>query len=116
MKNVYLFLVTSFLSGLGGALGSIVGHSAGQTGLWVGGIFGGLLGATGAAFVSKSLGWIQPSQFRGATIGGCLGFLAAAFIAVNTLSSPIGPVASTALAGLGAILGTRFGNFSRSSS
>ena len=113
MKNVYLFLATSFLSGLGGALGSIVGHAEGQTGLWAGGIFGGLLGATSAAFVSRSVGWIQPPQFRGATIGGCLGFLAAAFIAVNTLSSPIGPIVSTALAGLGALAGSRFGSAPR---
>ena len=116
MKNVYLFLATSFLSGLGGAVGSIVGHAAGQTGLWIGGIFGGLVGALAAVFLSKSLGWIQHSEFRAASVGGCVGFLAAALIAVNTLSSPIGPIASTALAGLGALAGARFGTPSRGAS
>lgn len=108
MKNVFVFLVTSFLAGLGGVLGSIVGNAAGKTGLWIGGVVGGLIGAMAAAIVSKALGWIQPAQLRGAAIGGSLGFLAAALIAVNTLSSPIGPVASTVLAGLGAIVGARF--------
>jgi len=116
LKNVYVFLVASFLSGLGGALGSIVGHAAGQTGLWFGGILGGLAGAVAAAFLSNSLGWIQHAQLRAVAIGGSLGFLAAALIAVNTLSSPVGPVASTALIGLGALLGTRSGSSSRSSS
>jgi hypothetical protein len=40
-------------------------------------------------------------------LGAALGFIAAATVAVNTLSSPIGPVFSTALIGVGALVGAR---------
>jgi hypothetical protein len=38
-------------------------------------------------------------------IGAMIGFLTAALIAVNTLSSPIGPVTSTLLTGVGGLAG-----------
>lgn len=113
---MYLFMVSSLLPGLAAGLGSIVGHAPGQAGLWVGGIVGGVLGALAAAFASNSFGWIQRNQLRAVSIGSCVGFLAAALIAVNTLSSPIGPIASTTLAGLGAIAGARFARISRNAS
>jgi hypothetical protein len=37
--------------------------------------------------------------------GAALGFLAAAWIATHTLGSPIGPILSTTLIGLGALVG-----------
>jgi hypothetical protein len=54
-------------------------------------------------------GWIARPQYRATTIGAALGFLAAASVAVNTLSSPVGPVLSTTLTGVGALIGSRFG-------
>jgi hypothetical protein len=103
--RIYLFLTSCVLAGLGGALGSVIGHGAGQRGLWVGGIVGGAMGAVAATAVARARGWIQPSQFGATAIGTCAGFLAAAAIAVNTLSSPIGPLLSTGLVGVGALLG-----------
>ena len=50
---------------------------------------------------------IAAQQFTATTIGAMLGFLAAAGIAVNTLSSPIGPILSSGLTGLGALIGAR---------
>ena len=38
--RVALFAVACLLAGLGGVLGSIVGHAAGSTGLMVGGVAG----------------------------------------------------------------------------
>src|SRR5215204_2228307 len=105
MARAYLFVATCLLAGIGGALGSILGHAVGQAGLWAGGVVGGLLGAVAGVAVARRLTWIAPRQFRPAAIGAAIGFLAAAAIAVNTLSSPIGPVLSTALVGVGALLG-----------
>ena len=105
MKRAQLFLITSFLAGLGGALGSMVGNAFGRTGLWVGGVLGGLIGAHAAVAVSKGRGWIAPQQFHFTVAGAALGFLIAAGIAVNTLSSPVGPLLSSAVPGLGALLG-----------
>jgi hypothetical protein len=95
------------LAGIGGMTGSMIGHAFGQTGLYAGGVLGGLIGASLAAVISAAAGWIDRSQRGGAAIGGAIGFVIAALIAVNTLSSPIGPVASTLLVGAGAVLGAK---------
>jgi hypothetical protein len=107
MARLYLFITACLLGGLGGALGSIVGNAAGRTGLWVGGVVGGLLGSAAAAAVAAARRWITPAQRRPAAEGAMLGFLAATLVAVNTLSSPVGPVLSTLLVGLGAVIGAR---------
>jgi hypothetical protein len=60
-----------------------------------------------AAVPAGKLGWIARSQIKGAALGAALGFLAAATVAVNTLSSPVGPVVSTALIGVGGLIGVR---------
>src|SRR5687767_12810030 len=78
VKRPQLFLITSFLAGLGGALGSMVGNAFGRTGLWVGGVLGGLLGAHAAVAVAKGRGWIAPQQFHFTVAGAALGFLIAA--------------------------------------
>lgn len=105
MHRVALFIVACLLAGLGGLLGSVVGHAAGPRALIAGGIAGGLLGAVGSIFVARSRGWIQAPQVRLAAVGASIGFLAAATIATHTLGSPVGPILSTALVGLGAVLG-----------
>ena len=110
MPSLLLFIVSCFLGGLGGLLGSIVGHAAGPRGLWVGGVLGGVLGSVAAAGVARARRWIGPSQFGLTASGAAIGFLIAAAIAVNTLSSPIGPILSTAFIGIGAIVGSRLTN------
>lgn len=105
MAALFLFLISCLLGGLGGALGSVVGHAAGQTGLWIGGIVGGLLGSIGAAAIARGRQWLTAAQFPWAALGASIGFLVAAAIAVNTLSSPLGPICSTTLIGIGALLG-----------
>ena len=100
-----MFLNACLLAGFGGVLGSIVGHAAGARGLMIGGVVGGLLGATASAFVARSRGWIDTARLRWTAAGACIGFLAAAAVATRTLGSPIGPVLSTLLVGVGALLG-----------
>ena len=51
--------------------------------------------------------WIAARQVRATALGAAIGFLMAATIAVNTLSSPVGPVLSTLLIGAGALIGAR---------
>ena len=103
--RLLLFLVSCFLGGLGGALGSIVGNAGGKTGLFVGGIVGGLLGASSTGVIARHRRWIPRSAALRTSVGAAIGFLAAALIATHTLSSPIGPVLSTSLIGLGALAG-----------
>ena len=105
MRRVLLFFTAIILSGLGGLVGSILGNAFGKTGLWIGGVAGGLVASAIVGLIAAKAKWISPDRQRAIVIGTAVGFLAAAAIAVNTLSSPVGPVLSTALAGIGALIG-----------
>ena len=105
MNRVALFIVACLLGGAGGALGSIVGHSFGKTGLWAGGILGGLIASVLVARIALWRRWIVQTQYWPTVLGTAVGFLAACGVVVNTLSSPVGPFLSTLLIGAGAVLG-----------
>ena len=105
MGRIFLFLVAIILCGLGAMGGSIAGNAFGKTGLWVGGVVGGLVAASITSWLAAKMDWISNRQRARTTVGTAIGFLIAAGIAVNTLSSPVGPVASTVLCGLGAVIG-----------
>ncbi len=107
MNKHALFIVASVIGGLGGFLGSVLGNAFGREGLFVGGFIGGALLAPVTAWVARWRRWIEPSQVWPVAAGAGVGFLAAATLAVNTLSSPIGPLIATTLTGLGALAGAR---------
>lgn len=107
MKLFKLFVMTCVLGGAGGFLGSVVGGAFGRMALFAGGLIGGVLIAPMSARFAVYRGWIEPRQYLATAAGAALGFLAAAFVAMNTLSSPVGPVLSTALIGLGGIVGSK---------
>lgn len=115
MTRIMLFITACALSGLGGALGSMLGNGFGKTGLWVGGVIGGQLAALLVARIAVWRRWIAPSQYGPTAMCTAIGFLIAAAIAVNTLSSPVGPVLSTTIPGLGALLGAALGTPPRDS-
>lgn len=106
--TLLLFFTAIFLGGVGGLLGSIVGNAFGKTGLFAGGIVGGLLAAPATGLIAARRGWVGISEWSRVAIGAAFGFLLAAGIAVNTLSSPVGPILSTLVIGAGAVLGARF--------
>jgi hypothetical protein len=106
VNRAALFLVACALGGLGGAVGSMVGHAFGKGGLWAGGILGGILASMLVARIALWRRWIVPSQFWPTALGTAMGFLVACAVAVNTLSTPVGPILSTLLVGAGALLGS----------
>lgn len=106
MNRIALFFIACALGGAGGAVGSIVGHAFGKSGLWVGGILGGIIASMLVARIALWRHWIVRSQFRPTALGAVVGFLVACAVAVNTLSSPVGPVLSTLFIGGGAVLGS----------
>ena len=110
MRLVLLFVTACLLGGAGGMLGSILGNAFGRTGLFVGGVVGGLILTSLTGIVAQWRGWIGREQVRTTGIGAMLGFLAAALIATRTLGSPVGPILSTCLIGLGALLGAKLGS------
>lgn len=106
MQRFALFVLSCLMAGLGAVLGSIAGHKAGPRGVMIGAVFGGFCGAVASAFVARQLRWIQPGQLRGTALGASGGFFLAAAIASHTLRSPLGPLLSTSLVGVGALLGS----------
>ena len=105
MNRVFVFMTAIIGAGLFAAVGSMAGHLAGNTGVMVGGVLGGLVGVALAIRVAVWRRWITPNDFAAATLGGEIGFLLAVLIAVKTLSSPVGPVLSTLLVGIGTLAG-----------
>ena len=104
--RLYLFLTTCLLTGLGGAVGSMLGNAFGKTSLWVGGVVGGLVMAYVVARLAVWRRWIDAAQWPLTAVGAAVGFLIAAAVAVRTLSSPIGPILSTTISGIGALVGS----------
>jgi hypothetical protein len=100
-----LFVLLVIAGGIGGFAGSVAGAAFGRTGLFAGGFVGGALASAGAAFLASALQWIQRRERTATACGAAIGFVAAATVAVNTLSSPVGPVTSTLLTGMGGLAG-----------
>jgi hypothetical protein len=117
MKSVSLFFVSTIVTGALAAIGSIIGHFFGShLGVMLGGVFGGLFGAIFSARIAVRLRWIAHEDFYPTTFGAAIGFLAAAIIATKTLSSPVGPILSSLLIGIGALVGSLIGARKRSGS
>ena len=109
MKSFAVFATATLFGGLGGFIGSVLGSGINSDALFIGGFVGGVLMAPVTAFVTKARGWIPRARFWTVAAGSAVGFLAAATLAVNTLSSPVGPLIATTLTGLGALAGARLG-------
>ena len=105
VARLALFVLACVLTGLGALLGSIAGNAFGRSGLFAGGVLGGVLAALLVPRIAAWRRWIAKHQVWPTAFGTALGFLAAAAVAVNTLSSPLGPILSTTLAGVGAVVG-----------
>ncbi|MDQ6769680.1 MAG: hypothetical protein M3Z54_06805 [Gemmatimonadota bacterium] len=106
MKRSALFVVSTIVTGISAAIGSMIGHFFGpHPGVMLGGVIGGLIGAALSARLAAQRGWVAREDLLLTILGTEVGFLAAALIATKTLSSPIGPVFSSLLIGIGAITG-----------
>lgn len=106
MKPLPVFLATWALAGIGAFGGSVLGAALGKTGLFAGAVVGGIIGVALAVTLLARVGWLPPLDRFGAFVGGALGFLIAAGIAVLNLHTPITPVLVCGLSGAGALLGT----------
>ena len=104
-KNTSLFLIVCFLSGIGTLSGSVLGHAVGGYGLFLGAIVGGILGVLVSTWLAIRLNLIERSTYGAVAVSGLAGFVLASIIAVTNLHTPIIPLVSIALVGLGAIVG-----------
>src|SRR6266545_5694848 len=104
-KSLILIVLVSFLGGIATFLGSILGNAFGKTGLYTGAVIGGIAGVFVATKIAVRRQILGPKRFWPATVGGILGLLLAATIATNNMSTPVVPLASILLIGLGAVFG-----------
>ncbi len=107
MKRLWLFLLMCGAAGFLAVIGSILGNAFGKTGLMAGALIGGIAGVAVATAIAAWRRLISPAARGRVFAGGAIGFALAALIAGNNLWTPIIPVLSTALVGLGAIVGAR---------
>ena len=105
LKNLLLFLVVSALDAICILLGSFMGHSIPSIGLFAGAIIGGIVGVAAAVWLAVRLHLLDRASYSATFLGGLIGFILAAVIAVKNLHGPLIPMASVGLIGLGAILG-----------
>jgi hypothetical protein len=105
LKNLLLFLIVSGLDAGFILLGSFLGHSIVSIGIFAGAISGGVVGVAIAVWLASHLRLLDGASYGATFLGGLIGFVVAAVIAVKNLHGPIIPMASVALIGLGAILG-----------
>ena len=105
LKNLLLFLIVSALDGIFILLGSFMGHSFRFIGLFAGAIIGGIVGVAAAVWLAGRLRLLERASYAATFVGGLIGFVVAAVIAVKNLRGPIIPMATVGLIGLGALLG-----------
>lgn len=101
-------LFTWFVTGGGTLVFSILGAWFGRAGLFAGAVLGGVGAVIMSVFVMVRFGWMAPEVRTAAIIGGIIGFLIAAGIAVASLDNPIVPVLSCALSGAGVLMGVGY--------
>jgi hypothetical protein len=104
-KNIFLFLIVCFLSGVSTLVGSVLGHSVAGNGLFTGAIVGGSLGVLVSTWLAVRLNLIDRSTYAAVAISGLAGFVLASIMTVANLHTPIIPLMSVALVGFGAIVG-----------
>ena len=106
MKHVKIFVLLVVVVGFCALIGSAAGAALAHRVLFVGAYLGGLLGSCAAAWLAGRLKWISDAATKATAVGTAIGFLVAATIAINTLQSPVGPVLSTLLIGVGGLVGS----------
>jgi hypothetical protein len=107
LRNALLFIIVCGVTGPCILLGSILGNAAGKTGLFAGAVVGGIIGVGLAVWLAGRVGLLERTSLTIAFLGGVIGFLIAAVIAVNNLGGPIIPIASISVIGLAVLVSKR---------
>jgi hypothetical protein len=106
LKDLLLFITVCGLGGVCILFGSVLGNGiARRGGLFAGAIVGGVVGVAAAVMLAVRFGLLDRPSYGAAFLGGMIGFIIAAVIAVKNLRGPVIPVMSIGLVGLGAIIG-----------
>jgi hypothetical protein len=104
-KYAILFSIVCIITTITTFLGSVIGHAIGGQALLAGAILAGISGVYVSCLVAHKLNKLPQKNLRSTFIGGMIGFIAAAIIAVNFLHYPFVVLVSITLIGAGAVLG-----------
>src|SRR5215831_13583698 len=107
MKSAGVFIVLVIAAGMGAAVGSALGSLIAHRLVFAGGAIGGLSGSWLGAWISARVNWIPQSETMAVALGATVGLACAVLIAVSTLHTPVGPILSTLLVGVGGLVGRR---------
>ncbi|HYE58425.1 MAG TPA: hypothetical protein VD948_07950 [Rhodothermales bacterium] len=105
MKRLWLFLLTCMLGGVLTFLGSVLGNAFGETGLYAGAIIGGVFAVVLAGWIGRGR-LFAADAFGRVVLGGVVGFILAAWIATSNMHTPVIPLLSIGLIGMGAVIGS----------
>lgn len=105
MRAFPTLLLSWLATGVAAVVGSILGNAAGPRGLMVGAVAGGILGVIAAVGAARRFAWIPREETRGASLGGLAGFALAIPITLTYMQTPLIPVLSCGLVGIGVLLG-----------
>jgi uncharacterized membrane protein YeaQ/YmgE (transglycosylase-associated protein family) len=108
-KLLKLFFLEVLLGGAGAVAGSMLGNAFGRGGLFAGAVIGGAVMVTIAGYLACRADCIHRGERLWVIAGGLAGFGAACLVTLATLSTPAGPLASSVLIGIGAVLGAMLG-------
>jgi uncharacterized membrane protein len=85
----------------------MIGGAFGEHPLFIGALLGGALTSVVAVRFAEYQAWMPRANRARVITGAVVGFCVAAIIATQTLSSPVGPVLSSLLIGVGAVIANR---------
>lgn len=107
-NNLIVFAGVSFFCGIATFLGSVAGHAFGHAGVFTGAIAGGIIGIVSGILLFVKRRLIDPNQLLPAATCGLLFFAVAILFALTNLNTPIIPLISLSLPGLGCLAGKSF--------
>jgi len=107
-RNIKLFSGVSLLCGIFTFLGSILGHAINQTTLFIGAGVGGVFGIIFSVLIFLKLKVVHRDSLFSTITWGIIFFGTASLFAVTNLNSPIIPLLSVLLVGLGCVIGNTF--------
>ena len=105
LKDLLLFLIVCGGGGVCIFLGSVLGSGLGKIGLFSGAVSRGIVGVAAAVWLAVRIGLVDRAAYGATVLGGVIGFIVAAVIAVKNLHGPLIPMVSVSLIGVGALLG-----------
>jgi hypothetical protein len=105
MRPLPVLLASWALTGLGAALGSVLGNAFGSRGTFLGQVAGGVIAIIGTVMLLVRVRWLPQGTPLAATLGGLVGLAVAAPLVFGHPNAPITLLFGCGLVGAGVLVG-----------